>query len=335
MKYEFQANYNLCMTAGINQLEGIDYISDLSKEPPRFWRELGEVKDHFAKLQILAQANLTGYKDYARTGRKIKPSGLMALTEKGMDQFFEHQYNTFLKPLNLLPDLPDMSILPFGSWGINFNFKLIKPYISKDDTDFYVIDNPIKKEWVFKVPYIAPTQWKGYLRSVVRNLLKQEDNTEIRLLFGNEKKDDFHQKGRLHFYPTYFTRIGLEVMNPHSRETGAGTNPIYFETVPEGTEGIFTLLYVPLDLIGKEHKDIEAKVLDDFSLVAGGIKEMMSDYGFGAKTSSGFGLAESKNGKVISNIPEKNETDRLIEFIFGDFKDFSRKIEEIAKESGK
>jgi len=177
----------------------------------------------------------------------------------------------------------------------------------------------VKKEWVFKVPYVAPSQWKGALRAaMMRELVEdlrsgQKNEAEfiqarLRLyrLFGNEKDgaadflnraltlhrvgprpEDEHQaqewerkykhtyaqvsrefeakvrdagyrnenvegfRGRLHFYPTFFARIGLEVINPHPRDTGAGKQPIYFESVPAGTPGVFTLLYVPLDLVGR------------------------------------------------------------------------------------
>jgi CRISPR-associated protein Cmr2 len=90
-------------------------------------------------------------------------------------------------------------------------------------------------------------------------------------------------QGRLYFYPAYFDQIGLEVINPHPRDTGAGKQPIYFECVPAGAQGTFTLLYVPLDGAGEAADDLEA--------VAQGIQAMMTVYGFGAKTSSGYGTA--------------------------------------------
>ena len=61
-----------------------------------------------------------------------------------------------------------------------------------------------------------------------------------------------YRRGRLMFYPTFFKKLGLEVINPHDRETGAGTLPIYLETVPKGAKGTFSLLYVPFDRVGKE-----------------------------------------------------------------------------------
>jgi len=234
------------------------------------------------------------------------------------------------------PSLPDISMFPSGSWAIQIHFTLRKPYISKDDVDFYIVDNPVKKEWVFKVPYVAPSQWKGALRAAMTRQLAEEakalsieDWTERRLqltrLFGNEKgvdidderfeayldrqkpeaakqyrqrlKEEYTQTGflagRLHFYPTFFDHIGLEVINPHPRDTGAGDRPIYFECVPAGTSGVFTLLYVPIDRVGRSLPGaIEQEAKADMEAVARGVRAMLTQYGFGAKTSSGYGVAD-------------------------------------------
>ena len=268
--------------------------------------------------------------------------------------------------LNLTADLPEeITHFPPGSWALQFTFTLRKPYISQDDSDFYILDNPVKKEWVFKVPYVAPSQWKGALRAaMVQELVAKLRNggideqtfIEKRLqyyhLFGNEKdgtteflnrvwarhrvgepsrhekehhkwqegfearikevgeefetmlreKDDQQGdiegfQGYLHFYPTYFDQIGLEVINPHPRDTGAGKLPIYFECVPDdgtnrNTNGIFTLFYVPLGGQELSPKDAEKRAAKDLQTIAEGIRAMMTRYGFGAKTSSGFGVAE-------------------------------------------
>jgi len=241
------------------------------------------------------------------------------------------------------PILPNLTLFPPGSCAIQLTFTLRKPYISKDDTDFYILDNPLKKEHVFKVPYVAPSQWKGALRATMtkdlaawwqslpgharqkREVRKQfvQRRLQITRLFGNEKGvlvDDFQFEayldhvvederlnrwyrralrclyaptgflaGRLHFYPTFFDKIGLEVINPHPRDTGAGKNPIYFEAVPAGTKGVFTLLYVPL---GAGPTD-ETACAQDLAAVACGVQAMLTVYGFGAKTSSGYGVADT------------------------------------------
>jgi CRISPR-associated protein Cmr2 len=90
------------------------------------------------------------------------------------------------------------------------------------------------------------------------------------------------------FYPTFFNLIDVEVINPHSRKTRAGTHPIYLECVPIGAQGTFSLLYVPFDLIGKEESDIKQQSLADLELIAEGLSAMFLTYGFSAKRTSGI-----------------------------------------------
>jgi CRISPR-associated protein Cmr2 len=73
------------------------------------------------------------------------------------------------------------------------------------------------------------------------------------------------------------------------------------ESVPEGTSGIFSLLYVPYDLIGKDDNEIKNQVIGHIILIIKGIASMFRDYGFGAKTSSGYGIARSnlEDAKLI------------------------------------
>jgi CRISPR-associated protein Cmr2 len=108
----------------------------------------------------------------------------------------------------------------------------------------------------------------------------------------DEKAEMPHHSGRLMFYPTFFNLIDVEVINPHSRKTRAGTHPIYLECVPVGAKGTFSLLYVPFDLIGKDENEIQNQALADLQLVAEGLKEMFLTYGFSAKRTSGYGVAE-------------------------------------------
>jgi CRISPR-associated protein Cmr2 len=101
---------------------------------------------------------------------------------------------------------------------------------------------------------IASSTWKGNLRWTMQQLSvlnKEEDNSKrIINLFANEREEEQNfSRGRLIFFPTFFNNISLEVINPHDRKTRAGTLPIYIESVPEGTEGNFSLLYIPFDLI--------------------------------------------------------------------------------------
>jgi len=194
----------------------------------------------------------------------------------------------------------NITILPRYSFLLQVKFTLERPYISRDDQDFYIIDNAIRKDKVFVLPYVAPSSWKGSLRSALWQLGHKAEDDEICRLFGNERRiEELKQlrKGRLRFFPTFFLQKGLEIINPHDREKRVGKNPILLECVPEGASGTFTLLYIPFDLSGKTEREIEEQVLSDIHLVATGLKAMFLDNGFGAKTSSGYGTARSECSK--------------------------------------
>ncbi len=120
----------------------------------------------------------------------------------------------------------------------------------------------------------------------------------VRARFGLSGDDPLpHHSGRLTFYPTFFDSIDVEVINPHRRQTKAGTHPIYLECVPVGAQGTFSLLYVPFDLIGKDNAVQQAK--EDLQRVAEAVRGMMLTYGFSAKRTSGYGTAEDKMTGVV------------------------------------
>jgi len=260
---------------------------------------------------------------------------------------------TRMRGLGLITSSPVLSALPPGSWFLQFQFTLAKPWMSKDDDPFYVAEsvNPVRKDKVFKVPMMAAASWKGLLRWTVMHtrLVEKKDSLSPEqfaqerfaqtLLFGDEKGEepggtkDFaayldnlggeearklyvqkvrqyfrldekaempHHSGRLMSYPTFFNQIDVEVINPHSRKTKAGTHPIYLECVPQGAKGTFSLLYVPFDLIGKDETEITKQALADLQLVVAGLQAMFLTYGFSAKRTSGYGIAkETVSGGVV------------------------------------
>lgn len=230
------------------------------------------------------------------------------------------------------PSSKVLELLPRFSLFLRFNFVLATPYLSKDDDGFHICDNPVKKDKVSKAPIVPGSTWKGNMRwAAGRKLLEAEFSenvivfekrrAQIVKLFGNENKpqtayfnnltsengvdlfqeftqewtnQDGIRKGRLCFYPTGFSNIWLEVINPHSRRTKAGTMPIYIESVPEGARGFFNLLYVPFDLMGKPENEVKAEVISDLEIIYESLYEMMITYGFSAKKSSGFGLVRNQ-----------------------------------------
>ncbi len=267
--------------------------------------------------------------------------------------------------------------LPKYSFTIWFKFKLQAPYFSKDDDEFYIIQNPVLKEKNFKVPKVRGSSWKGALAHAFRELFIDTDNREkiesFLRIFGagsesikalesyisdktkdlnklKEKllefilfelglkvdktliekvknlktKDDLLEflknqiskklesnqsqlplefqthKGRAIFYPTYFDRLSIELINPHDRRKRAGTIPIHYEVVPKDTEGIFQLIYIPFDGVLKEDNKLEQEVSQDLKNLCEAI-EILSDKGIGAKTKLGWGRFEIKEKKICLN----------------------------------
>ncbi|MCZ7571614.1 MAG: hypothetical protein M5U01_23950 [Ardenticatenaceae bacterium] len=202
--------------------------------------------------------------------------------------------STIPQAFHFTPDASAITYLPPLSFTLRIPFQLQKPYLSKDEQDFYLLDNPLRKEKVFQTPMVAATSWKGALRAALWQFgYKGDHEVAIRLL-GNPRGSDEHQAGRLYFYPTFFDQIGLEVINPHSRETGIGERgPILMECVPKGTATLL-LLYVPFDPVEQSEQNRRAAVARDLEVLAEGVQVMLITYGFGAKTSSGYGTVEDR-----------------------------------------
>ncbi|MEM3365438.1 MAG: RAMP superfamily CRISPR-associated protein [Candidatus Methanomethyliaceae archaeon] len=249
--------------------------------------------------------------------------------------------------MNLLEMFTSPAIpLSIYSHFIQITFRLRKPYISLDDESLYIIDNPLVKDVVFKIPMIRPSTWKGALRWTAMKVrimdidLRSRDyvNERIRLirLFGSEKADlenfldrEFSRKlgqmegkrtvevfkdnvkrylseggnreGRVIFYPTFFDSIALDVIAPHDRRTRtiARMGPILFETAPEGSQGTFSLLYIPFDLLpalvsqnSSKRREALVEVKEDLEILKETIPHMLTTYGFAAKKTSGYGVAE-------------------------------------------
>jgi CRISPR-associated protein Cmr2 len=257
-------------------------------------------------------------------------------------------------------------LIPF-SFILHAKIRLKSPYFSHDDDEFYVIQNPILKEKVFKVPMNRGSGWKGaiakagkelvledlkkfnsYARifgigsSDYRNLidaLSKDKNIknklisfalfELGLKLNKEDIDQINKepktfleklssnltpkntrnkdisylqphKGRTIFYPTYFDKLSLEVINPHSRKTRAGTNPIYYEIVPKCTKGILQIVYIPYDGILLSDEKLKEQVKEDIKYLTECINKT-AGLGIGAKTELGWGQFEFEKKEYSIN----------------------------------
>ena len=241
------------------------------------------------------------------------------------------------------PSIPDLESFPIGSFWISIPFKLREAYVSRDDNDLYIAHVPIQMDKVFKFPMVRSTSWKGTLRAALWQQDYPEDDCQIIRLFGSAKAEEVDFKaGRLQFYSSFFTDMGLEIINPHDRETKTGKNPILLETVPKGSISTFYLFYFPFDRIGEDEIETRKQSLKHLVLVAKGIQAMFTVYGFGAKTSSGFGTAfegvgtglkgvdEVANVKINLNSPTVDPTPVSLDFDHFDL--FVRKAEALHRQ---
>jgi len=90
-------------------------------------------------------------------------------------------------------------------------------------------------------------------------------------------------KGGAIFYPTYFNKLSLEVINPHDRSKRAGTKPIFYEVVPKETKGILQIIYIPnVSFTDKDKLEDDIKNLDRSI-------EILANEGIGAKTKFSWG----------------------------------------------
>lgn len=235
---------------------------------------------------------------------------------------------SFEQPQLSLAELAPLSFL------ISFKFTLAKtvspgetrPFFSRDEEALYVIDNPVRKDKTLRLPFLAPASYKGLLRAAARQVIGDvlpvernpsdpiRDNAQIERLFGTDrrKNDEPLRQGRLWCFPTFFHEVGLKIINPHLRATGAGDKPILFETALGA--GNFHLLYLPFDLTPTSFQE----VAQDLRAVARTIKELFRAHGLGAKTSSGFGLAADNligDGKIevkVAGLPAQPVVAKLV-----------------------
>ena len=270
MQYDYCAFQKEQLGDSLNELEQAKTISDRNKR--------NRAIEEGAKKAIHIEPHLS-YLWYDALGGELKNYIRKAwqkhLTVKKIPDDF-----------HFIPDCSALKNLPRLSFMLRVPFTLQKPYLSKDDRAFYLLDNPVRKDKVFQTPMVAATSWKGSLRAALWQSGYKEDNEQIIRLFGNPREDEKGKAGCLYFYPTFFDKIDLEVINPHDRKTGTGKNPILLECVPSEAIGELVILYVPFGNVQ------ENQVAEDLKLVAKGIQDMLTVYGFGAKTSSGFGVAE-------------------------------------------
>ena len=127
------------------------------------------------------------------------------------------------------------------------------------------------------------------------NGLAIDVNSDVKNIF-KKYKESKAQKGRAIFYPIYFDKLSLEIINPHNRKTKAGTNPIHYEVVPKGSNSQLQIVYIPYDGILGKDSDIQKEAKQDLKFLKKCIQKAFYN-GIGAKTKLGWGKANI-NGNI-------------------------------------
>lgn len=360
---------------------------EFSKEKEKLVKNILSIEPHLSYLWYEALEN------EKRFNKNVKNEIRTAWQEnlKNVGQPWQEGQVDFCKlpqDMGFSPAGENFKNLPYYSLLLEIPFKLDKPFQSKDERDFYILDNPLKRDKVFKTPMMSASGWKGALRAAMvgrlanwwQSLTEDEKGDrrncgdflrrrlQLLRLFGTEKDMGFmeadsgnyldmageecrpkwarlykkffgeekvHVVGRLHFFPTFFEEVSLEVLNPHDREKGTGSKrgPLFLECVPPKPEakGCFKLLYVPGIFAACRVVPINKIIAYDLKSLAEGIMEMLTVYGFGAKTSSGFGTAgedPERSGNIKIKIPghESGESEKT--YTFRNFKEFCFKARE-------
>jgi len=342
-----------------------------------------ELKESFPFLSLFQEQEIEKLKKKNKNADTTKDFPLAFLKEKVLESLSKifiinnsenNPDNTIQKIQNISGIITDknniknlIENLPKYSFTVWVKFELLEPYFSRDDDEFYIIQNPILKETTFKVPMVRGSSWKGALAGAFKKLLNDEDNNKSKIIesylrifgagsdsikviesylkektkdleefkdkvlefmlfeLGMEiKKEDIDEiktendelkliqklkskisnrleksqsnlpiefqthKGRAVFYPTYFDKISLEIINPHDRRKRAGTVPIHYEVVPSGTEGILQVVYIPFDGVLKRDDELKEEVKQDLENLCQAI-DILADEGIGAKTKLGWG----------------------------------------------
>lgn len=214
-------------------------------------------------------------------------------------------------PADLQLAEPPRPLLP-GWCSLHIHFELKAPWYSKDDRPFHVLPNPVRKDRIFGVPFMSASSWKGLLRwscrmehGLLDHLAKHDgklydwrDPPWIVHLFGNAKSEEENfSRGALRCFPTWFDKVDFEVINPHDRARRAGTEPIVYEVVPAGCKATLHLLYAPPPS-GAEAQQVESA--DVLARVLEATRKLLAVYGFSAKRTAGWGIAEIHDCEIRS-----------------------------------
>ena len=297
-------------------LEELDTTSNQLKNRDKRKRKEAEKKVREIASEAVGIDAHTAYLWFAaQTDSQQDETRIKTLTSELRQQWLNRPVQQYPGQPHGIPAVPGgdrFDLLPPFSFVLSFQFELHKPFLSKDDEAFHLLDNPVRKDRVFQTPMIAASGWKGALRYALWQLEYPENDSSVISMFGNprecERHDELHA-GRLQFFSSHFNNtannIEYEVVTPHDREKGTvgRQGPILLETImaEANNKADFAVAYIPLFHGNETH----AEIIRDFRALVKGLHAMMTVYGFGAKTSSGFGIAKDavRDGLISLSLP--------------------------------
>ena len=225
-----------------------------------------------------------------------------------LDKVKNNNYDDFLPQKEDIKGLPNHTIL------LKIKFTLKKPYTSKDEGEFHIIDgqpfyNPIIRDKFTGLPMVKPTTWKGHLRFSAKMVEDKDNNKSIEIidrLFGGESGSNNAKRGRLYFFPTFFKgESKRDVITPIKRDTrtpAEGKSPVNIEVMGKGDGGEFNLLYLHCP---KANDYSETQIQEDLEILAKSLELMFYTYGFSAKKTSGFGVIQRLKDSDVDIYPEE------------------------------
>lgn len=78
-----------------------------------------------------------------------------------------------LEKIKYFVEVPDVKTLIPYSFILKADIKLQSQYFSKDDDEFYLIQNPCLKDKAFKVPMVRGSGWKGTIAKAGKDLINE------------------------------------------------------------------------------------------------------------------------------------------------------------------
>lgn len=193
---------------------------------------------------------LTAYKETASPAKDGKPDSKYGPRVDGFPGLVNNKGCGLVNAWKdwLLPAPSDLCHLPDGSCLLKIEVRLLSPFFSRDDRSFYPADNVLKRHHVFLTPCLAASGLKGLLRWAWDMSGGSAEDAD--LIFGKaaDASGEDSRQGLLRVWPVYWEgNVGLEVINPQDRLTGAGTKPIKYEVVLPKSRGNVCLLLVNED----------------------------------------------------------------------------------------